>query len=99
MKLINNNFFYTYITTNPGKSVLYTGMTNDLKRRIIEHYNERGKKNHFASKYHCYKLFYYEIFYSVNEAIEREKEIKNLTREKKLELIKTQNPSLNFLVI
>ena len=91
--------FYTYITTNPGKTILYTGMTNNLKRRLSEHYAERGKTNHFASKFYCYRLFYYEIFYTPMNAIRREKEIKNLTREKKFELIKKVNSRLNFLVV
>ena len=42
--------YYLYITTNPGKTVLYSGVTNDLKRRILEHYNDRGNKKHFASR-------------------------------------------------
>ena len=91
--------FYVYITTNPGKTVLYTGMTNDLARRINEHYSERGKKNHFASRYFCYKLFYVEEYLTPSEAIAREKDIKNMTREKKLALIKSKNPGLNFLKI
>ena len=99
MRIRNSNCFYIYITTNPSKTVLYTGVTNDLKRRIHEHYVSRGNVDHFASKNYCYKLFYYEEFETAKEAIAREKDIKNLTREKKLELIKTKNSGLNFLVI
>ena len=91
--------YYVYITTNPGKTVLYTGVTNDLKRRILVHYNDRGNKKHFASRYYCYKLVYYEHFTMVNQAILREKEIKNLSRMKKEELIRTKNPGMNFLSI
>ena len=91
--------YYVYITTNPSKTVLYTGVTNDLRRRIIEHYKDRGSKKHFAGRYYCYKLIYYEHFTDVNQAIVREKEIKNMSREKKEELIKTKNPNLNFLSI
>src|SRR5438045_704808 len=99
MKISSSIFYYVYITTNPGKTVLYTGMTNDLKRRISEHFNSRGNKDHFASKYHCHKLVYYEIYDTPREAIAREKEIKFLTRAKKLELIQTKNTQMNFLII
>ena len=51
-----NHNYYVYITTNPHKTVLYTGLTNDLRRRIIEHFNNRGNKNLFAGKYYCYYL-------------------------------------------
>jgi len=91
--------YYIYITTNPGKSVLYTGVTNDLKRRLYEHYNNRGNKKSFAGKYYCYKLIYYEHFTHINEAIYREKEIKNMSREKKEELINKNNPKWNFLTV
>src|SRR6478609_4950458 len=99
MKISDGIFYYTYISTNPGKTVLYTGMTNDLKRRMAEHRKDRGNDNHFASKYHCHKLLYYEIYDTAIEAIAREKEIKNLTHAKKIELIKTKNKGMNFLVI
>jgi len=96
--MISGNY-YVYITTNPGKTVLYTGVTNDLKRRLIEHYNNKGNKKSFAGKYYCYKLIYHEQYPEIKQAITREKEIKNMTREKKVELIKTTNPKLNFLVV
>jgi putative endonuclease len=98
-KISSGIFFYTYITTNPGKTVLYTGITNNLKRRIEEHFSNRGKNDHFASKYHCHKLIYYEIHETAAEAITREKEIKNMTRDRKLELIRTKNPKMNFLIV
>ncbi len=91
--------YYVYITTNPGKTVLYTGVTNDLKRRIYEHHKNKGNKSSFAGRYYCYKLIYYEYFTEINQAIFREKEIKNLNREKKEELVKTKNPQWNFLVV
>ena len=91
--------YYVYITTNPGKTVLYTGISNDLRRRIIEHYKNRGNKKHFAGRYYCYKLIYYEHFTDVNQAIMREKEINNMSREKKEGLIRTKNPNWNFLSI
>ncbi len=89
--------FYVYITTNPEKTVLYTGMTNDLIRRIDEHYESRGKPEKFAGKYFCYKLIYWEHHRYVRNAIDREKEIKAWRREKKVALIEETNPEWRFL--
>ena len=98
MKPIGTHNYFVYITTNPGKSVLYTGVTNDLKLLMKQHQNNKGKKETFAGRYFCYKLIYFEHHNDINIAIEREKEIKDLSREKKLEFIKKQNPNLNFLI-
>ena len=92
-----NYAFYVYITTNPDKSVLYTGMTNDLIRRLEEHYDSRGQSDKFAGKYHCYNLVYWEYHKYVSHAIEREKEIKGWRREKKISLIESLNPEWKFL--
>ena len=89
--------FYIYIVTNPERTVLYTGVTNNLAQRLIEHYSNRGQPNTFAGKYYCYNLIYYESFQYINEAIAREKEIKGWRRQKKLDLIKTMNPDWTFL--
>ena len=89
--------FFVYIVTNPKKTVLYTGMTNDLESRVIEHYLNRGKPNTFAGRYHCYQLIYYETHDTAVGAIEREKEIKDWNRSKKEELIDQENPSWTFL--
>ena len=91
--------YYVYITTNPGKTVLYTGVTNDLSRRLLEHYKNRGSKRNFAGKYYCYKLLYYEYFTNISQAIIREKEIKDMSRTKKEEVINSKNPRWNFLVV
>jgi putative endonuclease len=88
--------FYVYIITNKSKTVLYTGMTNNLKRRLQEH-KEKLNPNSFTSKYNVEFLLHYEHFGWVQQAIAREKEIKLLKREKKLELIQEINPNLNFL--
>ncbi|WPP53652.1 GIY-YIG nuclease family protein [Catalinimonas niigatensis] len=85
------------MTTNPAKTVLYVGMTNDLYRRMIEHYENRGKQKTFAGKYYCYKLIYYERFSSVKDAIDREKELKGWRREKKIALIEQLNSHWSFL--
>jgi putative endonuclease len=91
--------YYTYITTNPAKTVFYTGVTNNLKRRMNEHRNEKGTDKHFAEKYYCHKLIYYETFESILEAIAREKEIKNISRKDKIELIKSKNPEMAFYLV
>ncbi|WP_430899104.1 GIY-YIG nuclease family protein [Paraflavitalea sp. sgz302555] len=93
----NRRMFYVYILTNPGKTVLYIGLTNDLKRRLTEHIEERGGQNSFTVKYNCYQLIYYEEFASIKDAILREKELKKWRREKKEQLIASKNPKWRFL--
>ena len=92
-----NRRYYVYITTNPSRKVLYTGVTNDLEQRIIEHYLNRGNPKTFAGRYYCYCLVYWEDFQWIQDAIAREKEIKGWVRKKKLEMIAKTNPKLNFL--
>ena len=82
--------YYVYILTNKTHSVLYIGVTNDLKRRIYEHKN--GVLEGFTKNYHVNQLMYYEIFYDPRNAILREKQIKGWRREKKNALIETKNP-------
>lgn len=94
----NHNYF-VYITTNPRKTVFYVGMTNNLEARLAEHKENRGNPETFAGKYYCYKLVYYERHTQVNHAIEREKEIKIMSREAKERLIKQENPFLHELKI
>ena len=84
--------FYVYITTNPNGSALYTGMTNNLEQRIIEHYLNRGNVSTHGGKYFCYCLLFYEEYKYVNDAIARENEIKGWRREKKEALIHSFNP-------
>jgi len=93
----NNRQYYVYILTNYQKTVLYTGVTNNLEQRIIEHYLDKGNTKTFTGKYNCFFLVYYECTQYINNAILREKEIKGWNRRKKDELIKTFNPSLKFL--
>ena len=89
--------YYFYITTNPNRTVLYCGMTNNLPQRVIEHYLTRGNQKTFAGKYYCYFLIYYEKFGYVHDAIAREKEVKKWRREKKESLIRSFNQELKFL--
>ncbi|EAZ80822.1 GIY-YIG nuclease family protein [Algoriphagus machipongonensis] len=80
-----------YILTNTRNTVLYTGVTNDLFRRVSEHRD--GLNPHaFTSKYNLNRLVYYERFHSIEEAINREKQIKGKSRKKKEELINSINP-------
>jgi len=89
--------YFVYITTNPDKTVLYIGVTNDLKRRLFEHQENKGKSNTFAGKFYCYNLIYYERFQFIEHAIEREKQIKNWSRKKKEFIIEKENPNWHFL--
>ena len=87
--------YFVYILTNKTNSVLYTGITNNLPRRTLEHRKELIPG--FTSKYKVHKLVYFEIFVDVLEAIKREKQIKAGSRIKKLNLIKTKNPQFEDL--
>ncbi len=89
--------YYTYIVTNSTKSTLYIGMTNDIPSRILEHGLNAGHSKTFAGRYHCYMLVHYEEYKYVNDAIQREKEIKKWKREKKNTLIESLNPNWRFL--
>jgi putative endonuclease len=91
--------YFTYITTNPKKTTLYTGVTNNLKRRISEHRKNKGRRDTFAGRYYCYKLIYFESFKYIMDAIFREKEIKNMSREEKLKLIKVENPNMYSILL
>ncbi|NHF61340.1 GIY-YIG nuclease family protein [Flavobacteriaceae bacterium TP-CH-4] len=90
--------YHVYIITNKTKSVLYTGVTNYLAKRLYQHgENIKKDKKTFASRYKCRYLLYYEKFAWIQEAIAREKELKGWRRQKKLDLIRTINPHMNFL--
>ncbi len=86
-----NKQFYVYIMTNQYNTVLYTGVTNDLKRRVYEH--KQSIRGGFTKKYKTRKLVYSEVFQDAHNAITREKQIKGGSRQKKLKLIKTINPN------
>ena len=88
--------WFIYIITNYTNSVLYTGVTNNLSRRVWEHKTNLIKSS-FAKRYRLYKLIWFEEFSSPREAIEAEKKIKGLRREKKLNLIKEKNPDFQDL--
>lgn len=88
--------FYVYILSNIRNTVLYTGVTNDIKRRIYEH--KMGMNDGFTKKYHVHKLVYFEVFEYVDLAISREKQIKGYSREKKVKLIEANNTEWNELL-
>jgi len=78
-----------YSMTNKNHSTLYTGVTNDLERRVVEHI--QGQMKGFASRYHSNRLARFESYRDVNDAIAREKTIKGWLRSKKLDLINSMN--------
>jgi putative endonuclease len=81
--------YYVYILTNKHNTVLYTGITNDLKRRVYEH--KEKLVDGFTKKYNITKLVYYEVFEDPENAILREKQIKAGSRQKKIDLINSIN--------
>ncbi|MDA3823632.1 MAG: GIY-YIG nuclease family protein [Bacteroidales bacterium] len=87
--------YYIYIMTNKNNKVLYTGVTNDLVKRVYEHKNKLI--DGFTSKYNIIKLVYYETTNDVKSAISREKQIKGGSRKKKIDLININNPEWNDL--
>ena len=83
--------YYVYILTNKTDTVMYIGVTNDLRRRLYEHKNEQIEG--FTKKYHVHKLVYFEEYSEVNDAIAREKQLKRWVRSKKNWLVETKNPN------
>lgn len=83
------NQYYIYIMANNAK-VIYTGVTNDLERRVHEH--KHKLVDGFTKKYNLTKLVYYEVTADVGSAIQREKQIKGWLRSKKVALIESVNP-------
>ncbi len=81
-----------YILTNKTNKVFYTGVTSDLRSRIFEH-KTKAFPNSFSARYNLDKLVYFETFHSIEEAIEREKQIKGGSRAKKVKLIQGMNPT------
>lgn len=90
-----DNQYYVYILTNDYNTVLYTGVTNDLKRRVYEHKEKLVEG--FTRKYNVNKLVYYEVADSIESAILREKQLKAGSRLNKLRLISNTNMKWNDL--
>ena len=87
--------YYVYIMTNKRNTVLYTGVTNDLKRRVYEH--KAKLVEGFTKKYNVDKLIYYEACSDAEGAILREKQIKGGSRARKINLVNSMNPEWNDL--
>ena len=84
------NEYYVYIMTNKS-GTLYTGVTNNIQRRVFEHRNKLVEG--FSKKYNITQLVYYEVTTDISAAIAREKQIKGWLRAKKIALIKSVNPN------
>jgi putative endonuclease len=80
---------FVYMMTNRSRVVLYTGVTNNLERRVWEHQNDAVRG--FTKKYQVDRLVYYEVYSNARDAIDREKEIKGWRREKKNKLVESLN--------
>jgi putative endonuclease len=87
--MVDSKTYYIYIMNSPS-GTLYTGITNDLRRRIYQHKHKLVKG--FIQQYNIVRLAYFEETTDINAAIAREKEIKGWRRSKKIELIKSMNP-------
>jgi len=92
---MNEKLFVVYIMANE-RLTLYTGVTNNLPRRVYEH-KHKLIPDSFTSRYNLNKLVYYELFTESRLAIIREKQIKNLSRKEKLKLVNKLNPSFKSL--
>ena len=87
--------YYVYILTNKYNTVVYTGVTNNLERRLYEHRSHLV--DGFTKRYNLNKLVYFETTSDVDSAIEREKQIKGWKRDRKNALIESVNPQWNDL--
>ncbi len=83
---------FVYIIANKSRNVIYIGVTSQLRNRIYEH-KHHFHKGSFSDRYNLEYIIYYESFFSIEEAIEREKELKKWRREKKDALINAVNPN------
>jgi len=84
--------YYVYMMSNTHRNVLYTGITNDLIRRVYEHRNHLDKGS-YSDRYNAEYLVYYESTTDVRAAIEREKQIKGWNRKRKDKLVTSKNPN------
>ena len=83
--------YYVYILSNDTDVAIYTGVTNNLLRRVYEH-KHNLEPNSFTAKYNIHKLVYFEETTDIRAAIEREKQIKSWNRKRKNQLVETKNP-------
>ena len=87
--LVSQKIWCVYILSNISRT-LYVGLTDDLRRRMIQH--KRGLYDGFTKKYKINRLMYYEVFHDPVRAADREEQVKKYRREKKIELFKESNP-------
>lgn len=83
-------YYYIYILASKKNGTLYLGVTNDLIKRVYQHRNNLVEE--FTKKYNIHKLVYYEETYDIEEAINREKQLKRWKRNWKIDLIQKKNP-------
>ena len=88
--------YFVYMLANVTGTVVYTGVTNDLIRRVYEHKHHLAKGS-FTAQYNVEKLVYFEVTSDVTAAIEREKQIKGWNRKRKNKLVESKNPNWNDL--
>lgn len=89
---------YVYILTNSSRTVLYTGVTSDICSRMWQHWYEAPESS-FVYRYNVKHLIYFEMYYTIEEAISREKQIKSWSRKKKDRLINAHNPDQRVLAL
>lgn len=90
-----NQSYFVYILTNKYNTILYTGVTNNLDRRMMEYSSDQSS---FTARYRIQKLVYYETFSEITDAIHREKLIKGGSRQNKIDLINSNNPEWKNLL-
>ncbi len=88
--------YYVYIITNYEQTIFYIGVTNNIANRMMYH-GEKINEKSFSAKYHLDRLIYYEEYTNVNDAITREKQLKNWHRDWKINLVKEMNPEMRDL--
>ena len=90
-----DNTYCVYILANKVNTVLYTGVTNNLVKRVYQHKNKLA--DGFTKRYNVNKLVYFEVFNSIESAINREKQLKAGSRKAKIALVNQQNPNMDDL--
>lgn len=96
---MKQHLYHKYILTNPSRTSLYTGVTNNMPYWLAQHREEAALHNDgkYSGRYNCIHIVYIEGHQWIQDAIAREKEIKGWTRAKKLALIRSVNPEMRFL--
>ena len=87
--------YWLYMMSNENNTVIYTGVTNNLAKRVTQHRDKKGSS--FTSRYNVTKLVYYESFSHIHDAIAAEKRVKAGSRAKKISIIESINPNWDDL--